>query len=278
MIKAVFFDIDGTLLDHDHGSVMPPSTLASLKALRKRGVKLYIASGRDASMLGAVRDIFPFDGYIASNGQNILDGTGPYPTPTHRQEDILGLLELAKDHWMSIMISEREDIFPAADDEPNRRMYRWLGREMPPLYDPARLGEHPVVQFTVCLSPGVVSGPQGQELMDRGRELLKGLSGVEVTSAGGGILDCIPKGGGKEKGIALVCERLGIRREDTMVFGDGPNDARMLRWAGVGVAMGNGSPTAKEAADYVTTHVGKDGVKNALLHFGVLREEDFVKK
>ena len=63
-----------------------------------------------------------------------------------------------------------------------------------------------------------------------------------------------------------------------MVFGDGGNDARMLRWAGTGVAMGNGAPAAKAAADYITTPVGEDGIKNAVLHFGVLTEQDLAAR
>ena len=62
------------------------------------------------------------------------------------------------------------------------------------------------------------------------------------------------------------------KQEEIMVFGDGPNDAKMLSWAGIGVAMGNGVDEAKAAADYVTTSVDQDGVKNALLHFGILEE------
>lgn len=275
MIKACFFDIDGTLLDHEHGSAMPDSTRQALAALRKKGVKVYIASGRDATMMPPLRALFPFDGYICSNGQNILDDTGPYPTLHHSPEDILGLLRLAKEHWMSIMICEGERTFPAAHDVVNQRLYGWLGQEMPPVYDPARLQEHPVVQFTVCLTEELASGPRGEQLMRQGQELFSVLPGVEVTSAGGGILDCIPKGGGKEFGISLVCHRLGIAQEETMVFGDGANDIRMLRWGGIGVAMGNASPTVKTEADYVTTPVGEDGVKNALLHFGVLSEDDF---
>ena len=75
-------------------------------------------------------------------------------------------------------------------------------------------------------------------------------------------------------GIAAVAQRFGWKREEIMVFGDGPNDAKMLAWAGTGVAMGNGVEEAKAAADYVTTPVGEDGVKNALLHFGVLEETE----
>ena len=57
---------------------------------------------------------------------------------------------------------------------------------------------------------------------------------------------------------------------ETMAFGDGGNDISIIKEAGIGVAMGNAGEEVKEIADYVTSSVDDDGVKNALLHFGVI--------
>ena len=56
-----------------------------------------------------------------------------------------------------------------------------------------------------------------------------------------------------------------------MAFGDGGNDMAMLRFAGIGVAMGNANDEVKAVADYVTDGVDHDGVMNALRHFGILQ-------
>lgn len=68
------------------------------------------------------------------------------------------------------------------------------------------------------------------------------------------------------KSVALshLCERLGIKREEVIAFGDGMNDLDMLEWAGCGVAMGNASDAVKAAADRVTSHVKEDGVAHVL--------------
>ena len=55
-----------------------------------------------------------------------------------------------------------------------------------------------------------------------------------------------------------------------MAFGDGGNDISMLQTVGTGVAMGNALDDVKAHADYVTTDVDNDGVKNALEHFGII--------
>ena len=60
------------------------------------------------------------------------------------------------------------------------------------------------------------------------------------------------------------------RRARRSPFGDGGNDIDMLRYAGVGVAMGNATDDVKQVADYVTADVDADGVARALEHFGVI--------
>lgn len=260
MIKACFFDIDGTLIDHEGGSVMPESTKRSLHALREKGVKLFVATGRIPSMLGFLEPLFQFDGFVSLNGQLVAlrDGTVLHRM-AHDPGDIRQLIRIVEEKDFPCLIIEEKESFCATGSpasEAITRHYRNERLAMPPLYDLARLDDHPVLQFLVY---GVENLPY-----------IAGLPHIEPTSAGGHIQDIIPKGGGKEVGIAAVAAHYGIQREEVMVFGDGDNDQRMLRWAGIGVAMGNGSPKAKAAASYISTHTGQDGIYNALRHFGVL--------
>ena len=82
--------------------------------------------------------------------------------------------------------------------------------------------------------------------------------------------DITADGADKGRGIELMAARFGISIDETMAFGDGGNDIPMLRRAGVGVAMGNAQPAIQAEADYVTTSVDDDGVRNALLHWKVI--------
>ena len=74
----------------------------------------------------------------------------------------------------------------------------------------------------------------------------------------------------KANGIRAIAQYMGLDISETMAFGDGGNDMSMLSAAGVGVAMGNTLDKVKAEADYVTTSVDDDGIRNALLHFGVI--------
>jgi Cof subfamily protein (haloacid dehalogenase superfamily) len=59
----------------------------------------------------------------------------------------------------------------------------------------------------------------------------------------------------KATALAAVAEELGVAQARVLAFGDGNNDAAMLAWAGLGVAMPHAHPAARAAAD----RVGPDG-------------------
>ena len=67
-----------------------------------------------------------------------------------------------------------------------------------------------------------------------------------------------------------LCKHLGVSREDTYGIGDSINDLEMLQCVGHGIAMGNATQVAKDAAEYVTTDIHEDGIMNALKHYGLI--------
>ena len=73
-----------------------------------------------------------------------------------------------------------------------------------------------------------------------------------------------PKGGSKELGIQKVIEYYGYSRDEIAAIGDGYNDISMIRYAGLGIAMGNANDKVKEAADYVTDSMEQDGLLHAV--------------
>ena len=69
---------------------------------------------------------------------------------------------------------------------------------------------------------------------------------------------------GKCTGIRQVLAHYGIDIKDAAAIGDGNNDVSMLSYAGIGIAMGNGTAKARAAADYVTGDVARDGLMQAV--------------
>ena len=84
---------------------------------------------------------------------------------------------------------------------------------------------------------------------------------ADVTySTNNGLIELSAPGVTKASGLAFVAERVGVEYSAILAFGDMPNDVPMLRMAGHGVAMGNGHPDARAAADEVTESNSADGV------------------
>ena len=76
--------------------------------------------------------------------------------------------------------------------------------------------------------------------------------------------DIVAHDNSKAHGMEAICKHYGIRREETIAFGDGANDIEMLEWAGIGVAMGNAADAVKVHADHVTTDVDHEGIETAI--------------
>ena len=83
-------------------------------------------------------------------------------------------------------------------------------------------------------------------------------------------MDIISGNGDKTWGIRQYIELKGISREEIIAFGDGENDIGMLKYAGIGVALGNAGDEVKVGADYVTADIDDDGVWKALKHYHVI--------
>ena len=74
MNKAIFFDIDGTLVSFRTHEIVP-SAYDAIAALRKKGHKVFIATGRPLHLIKGLQDA-RFDGYITFNGSYCLTSDG----------------------------------------------------------------------------------------------------------------------------------------------------------------------------------------------------------
>ena len=258
MLRAVFFDIDGTLLSHKTNSV-PSSARRALEALREKGILTFIATGRHISMLRQMKPLegLPFDGIISLNGQYCRNDAGVIYHCPIEPDSIARLLDYLKEDPHPCILVEEDRMYINFHNALVEKVQAAIHSEMPELGDLDRGYTHPIYQAILYMS-------------DADRAKLPPLSGVKLTSWTLGGADVIPASGGKAAGIARVLEHYGIAKADTMAFGDGENDVDMFSAVGISVAMGNACDAAKQAAHYVTGDADEDGIWNALKHFGVL--------
>lgn len=82
--------------------------------------------------------------------------------------------------------------------------------------------------------------------------------------ATGGAIEILHPGTSKAAALEHLCTVLGVSRSEVLAFGDNVNDVEMLQFAGLGVAMGNASPEAREVADLITASRDEDGIAEVL--------------
>ncbi len=263
MIKGIFFDVDGTLVSFTK-KFLSDRLLADLAALRERGIKLFISTGRalqDLEHTGMLRDA-RFDGYVTLGGQYCCDGDGTaFRDAPIGLDDLRGAYEVFKAHpeLPAVMEGNGESYLTTVNDRV-RQVYEFLHTQMYPVRDPAWLLEGKVYQ----LAPFVTPEEEGV--------FLAAMPGCMSTRWHTEGIDILPRDGGKGAGLRAAMERYGLAREEVMAFGDGENDLTMMAEAGVSVAMGNGDKQVKAMADYVADTVENDGISMALRHFGLLPE------
>lgn len=93
---------------------------------------------------------------------------------------------------------------------------------------------------------------------------LKQLSKFTFTSAMPNNIEINSATANKGDGLLGLGNHLGIKKEEMMACGDSSNDYDMIKFAGLGVAMGNATKEIKEIADFITLTNEEDGVAYAI--------------
>ena len=258
MIKAVFFDVDGTLISHKTSSI-PVSALTALNMLKEKGVLIFLATGRHKLELEdlPVKNI-DFDGYVTLNGQYCFNSDG-----------VIHMMPIPKSNLVNVVNEMKVNPFPCEFVEADRIYMNYVDEIVEKAQDAINT---PIPELGL-LEEGVNHDvllvlPFGMEhKQDKLRELLPD---CKMTRWHEHAFDIINARGGKEKGIEKVLEYYGIDKEDVMAFGDGDNDVSMFNYVGLSVCLANSSKLALEAADYVSSDIDDDGIYNALKHFKII--------
>lgn len=257
MIKAIFFDIDGTLVSFKTHMV-PVATLRALELLRRHGVKLFIATGRHELLIGNAVDTGMFDGVVSLNGQCVRADGKIIHANAMPAEDARAAARVCQEQGVTTIFENVSALHVNAVTPRALEGAALINMRFPEPSDIIAATEEPVLQL-------IFFGNTEQE-----SELLKHMPSCDATRWTHLLCDVIPRGGGKHIGIQQMLNYYGIDRDECMAFGDGENDISMLQYVGTGIAMGNASLEVKAAADYVTTGIDSGGLVKALDKFGLL--------
>ena len=259
-IKALFFDIDGTLVSFTTHKI-PQSTVEALEVARQKGVKIYISTGRPLMLINNLGQIeHLIDGYITTNGARCFVGDTVVCQHSISRADVDKVIQASeRDAYPVIVVGETHLAVHHPTDLVWDIFVKGLGVTCLDFRtDIKDLEGEKILQLTPFCTV-----QQERELMPTLENCTSGRWHPAFTDITAGNAD-------KGKGLHAMADFLGLDISQTMAFGDGGNDISILKESGIGVAMGNAGEEVKVIADYVTSHVDEDGVKNALLHFGVI--------
>lgn len=257
MIKAIFFDVDGTLLSHRTKQI-PQDTKQVLKELQESGIKIFMSTGRHSTELSRlpVNDV-EFDGYITLNGQLCLD----------KKRQVIFGKPFDKDTTSKLVSIFKSEEVPLALVEAKRIYINFVNDTVckaqesisTPIPDISTYNDENIYQATTFLKRDEEAELQGH--------LPKECKFARWCDNG---VDIISAEGGKVEGIKYFCNLYKIEQNEIMAFGDAENDIDMLKYAYIGVAMGNAQDSVKKISDYVTSDIDENGIKNAIQFYNIL--------
>ncbi len=249
--KYFFFDIDGTLAS-GLTMRMPESAVRCVEQLRANGHFAALATGRLQASAAAFAARYGFDQIVGDGGYSLtIDGevVEMQSLPVRPCIALIDRLRACGIPWAVTVENEQLCITQDA---------RYLAYA-PSDYFPVKLdAAFDYRQMTKVYKVYIACTPEEGKNIDCG-----GLPTVRYNSD---VLFIEPTS--KQYGIRRMLDRLGVRDEDAVVFGDGTNDVCMFGQGWLSIAMGNACAALKRRADYITTAVDDNGLWNACRHFG----------
>ena len=280
-VKAVFFDIDGTLVN-DRKSVLK-STKEAIRIVKEQGVLVGVATGRGPFFVKDLMDDLDLDFAVTYNGQYIFNKDRVLFASPIDKRSLRQIISYAKENRKEIAMGTRQDVVGSrimsfglsplsqlvsrfvpkfltrtVSHSFNRMISKAIPQKEDDLLD---LINQPVYQVLMLMTPEETNHAAEQ------------LSHLKFTRSNPFAADIINQGNSKLEGIRRVGKEYGFDLNQVMAFGDSDNDLEMLAGVGMSVAMGNGSSSVKEVAKHITASNQDDGIHKALEYFGVLASE-----
>ncbi len=260
--KALFFDIDGTLLSEETRQI-PQSAKDALKEARKRGHLVFINSGRSYIMVKPIMEEVECDGCLCGCGTCIVIGDEivySYHIPHERGNEIK----------RSLLAHEMDGTLEGSEGCYFRREHSWMPFMEKLRRSIAKQGamssyfwEDDCYEYDkFCAVADESSDKEGffETIRDD----------FTIIDRGNNFYECVPKGHSKATAIQWVLDRYGLSLDDAWVFGDSTNDLPMFEFARHAVLMGKHDAELEPYATFVTKTVEEDGIAWAMKELGII--------
>lgn len=262
--RLIAFDIDDTLLNR--AKRITPRTKDALLCAQENGVRLVVASGRlpyGVRPYAEELDVFSHGGfYLGFNGGAIFNSKNEMISKSFLDSKFINpVYDVLLKFDVTVMVHKGDLIF--SDKRVNAYTHiesEVIGLPLNKVDNIAEFVDWNIHKFLIAGAP--------EELLRCEKALLQKFGGeVDIYLSAPWFLEVMPKGVSKGEGLRTICEYAGILPSETIAFGDSFNDLSMIKFAGLGVAMGNAVDELKREADFVTDDCDCDGIAKALEKF-----------
>ncbi|AUW96272.1 Cof-type HAD-IIB family hydrolase [Streptococcus pluranimalium] len=278
MVKIIFLDVDGTLVDYDNR--IPESAVKAIRLARDKGHKVYVCTGRSrAEMQPEIWDI-GIDGMIGGNGSYVEDNGEVVMHQLISKDDAKHIVDWLHSRGLEFYLESNNGLFASENfKEAARPVLREYSLRK------GKTEEEVKDQEAEDALHGLIYGGELYRddlnkvsfiLSDYQDHLdsIEEFPNLEAHTWGGrgetalfgdlGVKDI-----NKARAIAVLLKHLGAEQKDTIALGDAKIDIPMLDYCQIGVSMGNGGPEILKMADMVTDDVAEDGLYNAFEKLGL---------
>jgi hypothetical protein len=274
-VRLLALDIDGTLVTA-RGEITP-RVRASLEAARARGVIVALVTGRrfgSARMLVQELELSLSVPLISHNGAltkevETLETIGYHPLDVGIARQVI---RIGRECRVDLIVCDDPvgtgTMVMEGISAENRALHGYLKKYRDSVVEVSDLLEYldhdPIqIMFSGRCDPIDEFAAELEKLMGERIQLFKTrYRKFDLT-----ILDAISTMASKGAGVAEIARAHGIAREEIMAVGDNHNDLTMLRYAGLGVVMGNAEEEMKQAGFALTSSNEEDGVAEAIERF-----------
>jgi Cof subfamily protein (haloacid dehalogenase superfamily) len=274
-VRLLALDIDGTLVT-SRGEITPRAR-ASLEAARARGVIVALVTGRrfgSARMLVQELELNLSVPLISHNGAltkevETLETIGYHPLDADIAREVI---RIGRECRIDLIVCDDPvgtgTMVLEGISAENRALQGYLKKYRDSVVEVSDLMnylDHDPIQimFSGRCDPIDEFAAELEKLMGERIQLFKTrYRKFDLT-----ILDAISTMASKGAGVAEIARAHGIAREEIMAVGDNHNDLTMLRYAGLGVVMGNAEEEMKQAGFALTSSNEEDGVAEAIERF-----------
>ena len=262
MIRLIATDLDDTLLDG--ASALSARTLAALRAAMDAGCGISISSGRMVeATLPIARRIGVNSPMLLYNGAMIYDHNRDETlfAPRIAFETALRIVRRAEALGYYIQLYPGKGYYCDEILDCTRAYANQIQVAPTPVHMPMSkwLEQNPADMQKML----IIDTPEGADRIQAilGEEFPRGACYMKSKPH---YLEIAPEGVDKGRSLAFLADHLGLTAGEVMAFGDGQNDAPMLKYAGYGYAMANACPQALACTDLIAPPNTEDGVAQVI--------------